>query len=125
LSISKFVDYSGDMTRTTDPDVRLLAALADPVRLSIVRQLAECDGVCACDFTDGTAVSQPTVSHHLRVLREAGIVTAERRGSWVYYRLTAAASARLGALARELAPGDFVPAENLFRRRSAAATPAP
>jgi len=66
------------MVRLIDPDVRLLAALADPVRLAIVRQLAACDGICACDFTDSFEVSQPTVSHHLRVLREAGVVTGER-----------------------------------------------
>ncbi len=105
------------MARSTDPDVRLLAALADPVRLSIVRQLAACDGICACDFTDLTDVSQPTVSHHLRVLREAGVVTSERRGSWVYYRLAPDAIGRLGAIGRELVPGDFVPATDLARPR--------
>ena len=111
------------MTRTADPDVQLLGALADPVRLAIVRQLAACDGICACDFTDFTDVSQPTVSHHLRVLREAGVVTSERRGSWVFYRLSPAAIGRLGALARDLVPGDFVPAADLLRRRRAASAP--
>lgn len=113
------------MPRSTDPDVRLLAALADPVRLSIVRQLAACDGICACDFTDVADVSQPTVSHHLRVLREAGVVTSERRGSWIYYRLAAAAIGRLGAIARELVPGDFVPASDLLRARRPTATEGP
>ena len=79
--------YTGAV-KSADPDVRLLQALADPVRLSIVRQLAACsDAVCACDFTDCCAVSQPTVSHHLRVLREAGVVTTERRGTYIYYEL--------------------------------------
>ena len=111
------------MVRLIDPDVRLLAALADPVRLAIVRQLAACDGICACDFTDSFEVSQPTVSHHLRVLREAGVVTGERRGSWIYYRLSPEAIGRLGALARDLVPGDFVPATDLLRRpRKAAPT---
>ncbi len=104
------------MKRPLDPDVRLLAALADPVRLTIVRQLAACDGICACDFTDATDVSQPTVSHHLRVLREAGVVSAERRGSQIYYRLDPAAIGRLSAMARDLVPGDFVPATDLVRR---------
>ena len=113
----------GRMARTPDPDVRLLAALADPVRLSIVRQLAACDGICACDFTEATDVSQPTVSHHLKVLREAGVVTSERRGSWIYYRLSPEAIGRLGALARDLVPGDFVPAADLFRSRSRRAAP--
>ena len=108
------------MSRTTDPDVRLLAALADPIRLSIVRQLAACDGICACDFTESCDVSQPTVSHHLKVLREAGVVTSERKGSWVFYRLAPEAIGRLGALARGLVPGDFVPAGDLLRARRAA-----
>lgn len=108
------------MKRSLDPDVQLLAALADPVRLTIVRQLAECDGICACDFTDACDVSQPTVSHHLRVLREAGVVTSERRGSSIYYRLAPAAIGRLGAMARELVPGDFVPAGDLARRSRSA-----
>lgn len=104
------------MARTSDPDVRLLAALADPVRLSIVRQLAACDGICACDFTDVAAVSQPTVSHHLKVLREAGVVTSERRGSWIWYRLAPASIGRLQAIVGGLLPGDFVPASALGRR---------
>jgi ArsR family transcriptional regulator len=74
--------------RSTDPDVMLLAALADPVRLSIVRQLAESGGVCACDFTECCSVSQPTISHHLRVLREAGVVTSQRRGTNIIYSLS-------------------------------------
>jgi len=73
--------------KRTDPDVTLLAALADPVRLSIVRQLGDGDGVCACDFTECCTVSQPTISHHLRVLREAGVVTSERQGTNVVYSL--------------------------------------
>jgi len=101
------------MARSTDPDVRLLAALADPIRLSIVRQLAACEGICACDFTESCDVSQPTVSHHLRVLREAGVVTSERRGSWIWYRLAPEAIGRLSAIARDLVPGDFVPVSPL------------
>ncbi len=106
------------MRHTPDPDVKLLAALADPIRLSIVRQLAACDGVCACDFTDSRDISQPTISHHLRMLREAGVVTTERRGTSIWYRLSAEAISRLGALARSLVPGDFVPAADLARRAS-------
>lgn len=113
------------MARTLDPDTKLLAALADPIRLSIVRQLAACDGVCACDFTDTRDISQPTISHHLRVLREAGVVTAERRGSNLWYRLSAEAIGRLGALARSLVPGDFVPVADLARRPAAIAPDAP
>ena len=71
-----------------DPDVNLLQALADPTRLAIVRQLATCDAVCACDFTECCDVAQPTVSHHLKVLREAGVVTGERRGNQIWYSLS-------------------------------------
>jgi ArsR family transcriptional regulator len=92
------------MDRPTDPDVRLLAALADSVRLSIVRQLSACDECCVCDLDACGRVSQPTVSHHLRVLREAGVIRAERRGTWVYYSLEPAAIERLQALGRSLVP---------------------
>jgi ArsR family transcriptional regulator len=70
-----------------DPDVQLLAALADPVRLSIVRQLSAMEDVCACDFTECCSVSQPTISHHLKVLREAGVVTSQRQGTNIVYSL--------------------------------------
>ncbi|HEX2142139.1 MAG TPA: metalloregulator ArsR/SmtB family transcription factor [Candidatus Limnocylindria bacterium] len=89
--------------KSADPDVQLLQALADPVRLSIVRQLAACDQVCACDFTECCAVSQPTVSHHLKVLREAGVVTSERRGTYVYYALAPEFARRWAALGSSLA----------------------
>ena len=72
--------------KSADRDVELLQAIADPVRLSILRQLAASPGsVCACDFTDCCAVSQPTISHHLKVLREAGVLTTERHGTYIYY----------------------------------------
>jgi ArsR family transcriptional regulator len=71
----------------SDADLRLLSALADPVRLSIVRQLGQDDCVCACDFTECCNVSQPTISHHLRVLREAGVVVSERQGTNIVYSL--------------------------------------
>lgn len=74
--------------KSTDPDVTLLAALADPVRLSIVRQVTGNDGICACDFTECCSVSQPTISHHLKVLREAGVLRSERRGTNVIYSLS-------------------------------------
>ena len=92
------------MTRHADPDARLLHAFADPMRLAIVRQLAVERETCACDLTVGIDRSQPTVSHHLRVLREAGVVSAERRGTWIHYALEPAAIERLARLARELTP---------------------
>lgn len=110
-------------TRTTDPgpDVRLLSALADPTRLAIVRQLAADSETCACDFTSCCDVGQPTISHHLRVLREAGLVTSERCGQWVWYRLSPDAAERLGAIARGLFVGGLVTVPDLLvsRRPSA------
>ena len=74
-----------------EDDVQLLAsrfrALADPTRVSIVNRLAAADECCVCDLTDAFELSQPTVSHHLKVLRDAGLVQASRRGTWAYYRL--------------------------------------
>ncbi len=106
MAINRLVN----MKRTLDPDILLLHAAADPTRLSILRQLQGADAVCACDFTACCDVAQPTVSHHLKVLREAGWVTSERRGSWVYYSLNRGATARFGALARDLSPiGDDGP----------------
>ncbi len=105
------------MKRTSDPDVRLLAAAADPTRLTILRQLSSEACVCACDFTACCDLAQPTVSHHLKVLREAGWVTTERRGSWIYYSLDPAAAARLRNLGLELTPGASHPVANLGARR--------
>jgi DNA-binding transcriptional ArsR family regulator len=113
------------MTRTRsttlDPDVRLLAALADPTRLAIVRQLASESETCACDFTSCCDVGQPTVSHHLRVLREAGIVTSDRRGQWIFYRLESSVAERLGALARGMVPGGLISVGELRAGRGEAA----
>jgi ArsR family transcriptional regulator len=92
------------MKRLTDPDARLLQGAADPTRLSILRQLAGGDEVCACDFTACCEVAQPTVSHHLKVLRETGWVTSERRASWVHYRIRPEAVDRMRLIAGELAP---------------------
>jgi ArsR family transcriptional regulator, arsenate/arsenite/antimonite-responsive transcriptional repressor len=62
-------------------------ALADPTRVAIVNRLAAADEVCVCDLNAAFALSQPTISHHLRILREAGLVDSSRRGTWAYYRL--------------------------------------
>jgi ArsR family transcriptional regulator, arsenate/arsenite/antimonite-responsive transcriptional repressor len=70
------------------PHVKTLSALADPTRLGIVTMLARSDEpVCVCEIVDGFELGQPTISHHLRILREAGIVDCEKRGLWVYYWL--------------------------------------
>ncbi|BCJ46067.1 transcriptional regulator [Actinoplanes ianthinogenes] len=63
-------------------------ALGDPIRLQLMSMIASAPGgeACVCDLTPAFEVSGPTISHHLKTLREAGLVDAERRGSWVYYR---------------------------------------
>lgn len=67
----------------------MLKALSDPVRLRLLSVIASHTGgeACVCDVSVGIEVSQPTVSHHLKVLRTAGLLDSERRGSWVYYRV--------------------------------------
>lgn len=66
-----------------------LKALADPVRLQIVSILAASPGreACVCDITPAVGLAQPTVSHHLKVLRDAGLVTREARGTWAWFHL--------------------------------------
>jgi len=70
-------------------------ALADPTRVAIVNQLACCEECCVCDLTATFDLAQPTISHHLKVLREAGLVESEGRGTWAYYRLVPEAIERL------------------------------
>ena len=66
---------------------RQFKALADPTRVGIVNRLAAAPEVCVCDLTAAFELSQPTISHHLRILRDAGLVAATKRGTWSYYRL--------------------------------------
>jgi ArsR family transcriptional regulator, arsenate/arsenite/antimonite-responsive transcriptional repressor len=110
--------------RSVDPDIQLLAALADPVRLDILHELAGSAEVCACDFTDCCSVSQPTVSHHLKVLREAGAVVSERRGNSIYYTLAPNLQERLRGIAHGLVPGGLVTVGAFDRKRAASTPPA-
>jgi ArsR family transcriptional regulator len=92
-------------------DVELLRALAHPVRWGILRRLAAEPGICACDFTEFFDVSQPTISAHLKVLREAGLVTTRRSGTTICYSITPGPLARLGGLITRIAataPADAV-----------------
>src|SRR6476660_8872837 len=76
-------------------------ALSDPTRVAIVNQLSAADEVCVCNLTAAFDLSQPTISHHLKILREAGLVESTRRGTWGYYRLVPeAVDALRGALGR-------------------------
>lgn len=81
-------------------EIDVLRALAHPVRWGILERLAAEPGICACDFTEFFEVSQPTISAHLKTLREAGLVTAQRRGTTICYSL---ARDQLAQLADRLA----------------------
>ena len=101
------------MTEIRD-DVELLRALAHPVRWGILRRLAAEPGICACDFTEFFDVSQPTISAHLKVLREAGLVTTQRSGTTICYSITPGRLGRLGALITQIAataPAASAPAD--------------
>jgi ArsR family transcriptional regulator len=76
----------------------MFKALGDPVRLRLLSMIASAPEVCVCDLTGEFRVSGPTISHHLKVLRENGLVDAERRGTWVYYRMRPGALDVLAAL---------------------------
>lgn len=87
-------------TDQADRIAPLLKALADPVRLRLLSLVgAHADGeACVCDLNDAFDLSQPTISHHLKVLHEVGLLDREKRGVWVYYRVNAAALADLAGL---------------------------
>jgi ArsR family transcriptional regulator len=78
----------------------LLKALADPVRLRLMSMVASHQGgeACVCDLTEGFELSQPTISHHLKVLHEAGLLDRSKRGVWVYYRVRPEVLAQVSAL---------------------------
>jgi ArsR family transcriptional regulator, arsenate/arsenite/antimonite-responsive transcriptional repressor len=79
---------------------QVFRALGDPVRLRLVSLIGAHQGgeACVCDLSAAFHLSQPTISHHLKVLREAGLIDSERRGTWVYYRLVPSALEKMAAL---------------------------
>ncbi|HEX5824065.1 MAG TPA: metalloregulator ArsR/SmtB family transcription factor [Candidatus Limnocylindrales bacterium] len=114
-------------TKTTllDPDVQLFQALGHPTRLAIVRELMGTSEVCACDFTSCCDVGQPTVSHHLRILRDAGVIDSERQGTSIFYRLVPAAAERLRAMAGEMSGAPQVIPAGALRRSASRPRPVP
>ncbi|GAA0917604.1 metalloregulator ArsR/SmtB family transcription factor [Nonomuraea longicatena] len=78
----------------------LLKAVADPVRLRLLSMIGSHAGgeVCVCDLTGDFDLTAPTISHHLKILRTAGLIGGERRGTWVYYRIVPETVNKLGAL---------------------------
>ncbi|MFI9239142.1 metalloregulator ArsR/SmtB family transcription factor [Streptomyces cinnamoneus] len=79
---------------------KVFKALGDPVRLRLLSMIASRDGgeVCVCELTPAFELSQPTISHHLKLLRQAGLIDCERRGTWVYYWLLPETTDKLAAL---------------------------
>ncbi|MFB4193106.1 ArsR/SmtB family transcription factor [Streptomyces carpaticus] len=79
---------------------KVFKALGDPVRVRLLSLIASRAGgeICVCDLTPAFDLSQPTISHHLRLLRQAGLIDSERRGTWVYYRLVPETTDRLAAI---------------------------
>jgi ArsR family transcriptional regulator len=85
-----------------EKEAPVFAALADPVRLQIVHLLARSAALCACEIQKAFDLGQPTISHHLRVLRAAGLIQCERRGKWAYFYLERPAMKRAAQSLREL-----------------------
>ncbi len=93
--------YDRDLTN----EATLFKALADPIRVSILATLARAEHeVCVCDFVSGVELNQSTVSHHLKILKDAGLVTSVRRGTWGYYSLASDARDRLAAALTSVLP---------------------
>jgi ArsR family transcriptional regulator len=90
-------------TAAAERIARVFKALGDPTRVRLLSLIAAADGgeACLCDLTGPVALSQPTVSHHMKLLVEAGVVTREQRGKWAYYRVVNDA---LRAIAQAITP---------------------
>ncbi|MFN8635167.1 MAG: metalloregulator ArsR/SmtB family transcription factor [Chloroflexota bacterium] len=92
--------------------VSLYRALGDPTRLEVFRLIAaQTTPICVCDVVDRFELTQPTISHHLKILRDAGLVTVSRRGVWAYYAVDPAGLALLRGAAAELVPAHLVNAQ--------------
>jgi ArsR family transcriptional regulator len=132
LSIYRRSSTNFDLWRAMDQAEAIFKALSDPIRLRILALLnrpeAECcsdeDRVCACDLEKLIGLSQPTISHHMKILVQSGLVLAEKSGRWVYYRIHRAAFAEaiayLGAFAGEEARLPKAPPGRRSLRRATA-----
>lgn len=94
---------------------QMFKAIGDPVRLRLLSLIAGHTGgeACVCDISGAFDLSQPTISHHLKVLRSAGILTSERRGSWVFYRIIPEVLQQLSVVLRTQG-GTVTPSETCF-----------
>ena len=103
------------MEEESPAEIDVLRALAHPVRWGILERLAAEPGICACDFTEFFDVSQPTISVHLKVLREAGLVTSKRVGTTICYSIAPGQLARLGTRLAQMSATAATADEELAR----------
>ena len=105
MAIQRWCPPARVYRRNLEDEAEVFKALADPYRLTIVATLARTDEeACVCDFTDALPLNQPTVSHHLKTLRDAGLITCQRRGTWVYYKLASDTRNRIEAAFNVILP---------------------
>jgi ArsR family transcriptional regulator len=106
MAIQRCCPETAVYNRDLHAEASLFRALADPARLAILATLARSENeVCVCDFTAGLELNQSTVSHHLKLLKDAGLVTGVRRGTWGYYSLVPDALSRLESALTTVFPG--------------------
>jgi ArsR family transcriptional regulator len=105
MSIQRCCPETAVYDRDLTDEAALFKVLADPARVAILATLARsAHEVCVCDFTSGLDLNQSTVSHHLKLLKDAGLVVSERRGTWGYYTLAPDARSRLDAALTAVLP---------------------
>ena len=105
MSIQRCCPETSIYDRDLAGEADLFKALADPARVAILATLARSEHeVCVCDFTSGLDLNQSTISHHLKLLKDAGLVTSVRRGTWGYYSLAPDSRARLEAALSSVLP---------------------
>jgi ArsR family transcriptional regulator len=105
MSIQRCCPETPVFARDLSGEATLFRALADPARVSILATLARTSHeVCVCDFSSGLDLNQSTVSHHLKLLKDAGLITSVRRGTWGYYSLSPSARVRIEAALASVLP---------------------
>ncbi len=105
MAIQRCCPESEIYDRDLSEEAALFRALADPARVAILATLARSEHeVCVCDFTTGLDLNQSTVSHHLKILKDVGLLSSVRRGTWGYYSLARDAHVRLKAALASVIP---------------------
>jgi ArsR family transcriptional regulator len=105
MSIQRCCPEATVYLRDLSEEAGLFKALADPARVAILATLARAENeVCVCDFTSGLELNQSTVSHHLKILKDAGLVSSVRRGTWGYYSIAPDARERLDSALASVLP---------------------